>query len=540
MDAGERSTYESRSSSDVQTPLMQEVHTSVDQDDEGADDDESRISSRRSGHQVNMSIDSVATGSGDTHGSRNSTSQLLTSADGAPPVDAVIDERGEAPPYTETEHTDPSASISGANNNAGSTTGAHRSVASRIMPSGLRNLFSGTLSRPQSQVENPDSSVPMVAVTGTPAVNGSDHRRTRADTETTVPDSASFPALLLSRSRSPSSGLIALSRPLTSNSSSTSLHGRFTHQRNRSGSSLSPSVINNAEGSNTNARLTSPSSASINISSPLVHTVTRTEFRFPKSGPTPEQLKFLSSRESLGRFGVPFGEDAERNYPNARPPPFEATPGASSSRPGTSGSNSENNMTGTEEPAPARGRPASWWRNLTQPLRPHDPTAGEPAGESLASVAAAPEPESGSAADAIPPKEATIDDDNEEFEPASLVPLPPSARQSLALPPSVSLSNQDDDDDEGGRSHHRLSRAYTVSSAHTNATYQTAVDTMPPSSSSETGCDDDDDEEAPATPTMIPQRSLPPPSSSSSTLSIHEDIGVPRPPVPSDTTVSVH
>ena len=144
--------------------------------------------------------------------------------------------------------------------------------------------------------------------------------------------------------------------------------------------------------------------------------------------------------------------------------------------------------------------------------------------------------------DAIPPKEATIDDDNEEFEPASLVPLPPSARQSLALPPSVSLSNQDDDDDddEGGRSHHRLSRAYTVSSAHTNATYQTAVDTMPTSSSSETGYHDDDDEEAPATPTMIPQRSLPPPSSSSSTLSIREDIGVPRPPVPSDTTVSVH
>ncbi len=67
----------------------------------------------------------------------------------------------------------------------------------------------------------------------------------------------------------------------------------------------------NANGS-TNA-LTSPSMISVNsISAPLTHTLVRTEFTYPKSGPTPEQLKLISSRETFSRFGVPYGEDAVR------------------------------------------------------------------------------------------------------------------------------------------------------------------------------------------------------------------------------------
>ncbi|KDQ13779.1 hypothetical protein BOTBODRAFT_175210 [Botryobasidium botryosum FD-172 SS1] len=50
----------------------------------------------------------------------------------------------------------------------------------------------------------------------------------------------------------------------------------------------------------------------LSISAPLTHTLLRTEFAYPKNGPTPEQLAFVSSRESLGRFGVPFGADAVR------------------------------------------------------------------------------------------------------------------------------------------------------------------------------------------------------------------------------------
>ncbi|TFY55330.1 hypothetical protein EVG20_g9360 [Dentipellis fragilis] len=57
--------------------------------------------------------------------------------------------------------------------------------------------------------------------------------------------------------------------------------------------------------------LTSPSTISINsISSPLTHTLTRTDFVYPKSGPTPEQLKLISSREAVGKYGVPYGPDA--------------------------------------------------------------------------------------------------------------------------------------------------------------------------------------------------------------------------------------
>lgn len=57
--------------------------------------------------------------------------------------------------------------------------------------------------------------------------------------------------------------------------------------------------------------MTSPSMISLNsISPPLTHTATRTEFSFPRTGPTSEQVKFLSSKDTFGRFGVPYGPDA--------------------------------------------------------------------------------------------------------------------------------------------------------------------------------------------------------------------------------------
>jgi len=57
--------------------------------------------------------------------------------------------------------------------------------------------------------------------------------------------------------------------------------------------------------------LTSPSMISLNsISPPLTHTATRTEFTYPRTGPTSEQVKFLSSKDTFGRFGLPYGPDA--------------------------------------------------------------------------------------------------------------------------------------------------------------------------------------------------------------------------------------
>jgi hypothetical protein len=76
-----------------------------------------------------------------------------------------------------------------------------------------------------------------------------------------------------------------------------SLSGSAFLTRMRSSGSLGP--------------LTSPSLLSVaSISAPLRHTTTRAEFAYPAGGPTPEQVRLISSRESLGRFGVPYGPAA--------------------------------------------------------------------------------------------------------------------------------------------------------------------------------------------------------------------------------------
>lgn len=76
--------------------------------------------------------------------------------------------------------------------------------------------------------------------------------------------------------------------------------------------------------------LTSPSMISIgSISAPLTHTAVRTDFVYPRSGPTPEQLKLISSVESVSKFGVPYGPaavayaSASRVNIQGPPPEFE-------------------------------------------------------------------------------------------------------------------------------------------------------------------------------------------------------------------------
>ena len=57
--------------------------------------------------------------------------------------------------------------------------------------------------------------------------------------------------------------------------------------------------------------LTSPSMISLHsISHPLTHTLVKTEFTYPKNGPTPDQVRLIASRESFARFGRPYGADA--------------------------------------------------------------------------------------------------------------------------------------------------------------------------------------------------------------------------------------
>ncbi|PIL29020.1 hypothetical protein GSI_09068 [Ganoderma sinense ZZ0214-1] len=82
--------------------------------------------------------------------------------------------------------------------------------------------------------------------------------------------------------------------------------------------------------------LTSPSMISLHsISNPLTHTLVKTEFTYPKNGPTPDQVRLISSRESFARFGRPYGADAiafaaSSSRINLEPPPgFEEVAGGS-------------------------------------------------------------------------------------------------------------------------------------------------------------------------------------------------------------------
>ncbi|ETW77307.1 hypothetical protein HETIRDRAFT_479927 [Heterobasidion irregulare TC 32-1] len=126
--------------------------------------------------------------------------------------------------------------------------------------------------------------------------------------------------------------------------------------------------------------LTSPSALSINsISSPLTHTLVRTDFVYPKTGPTPEQLKLLSSREAVGRYGVPYGPDAlayvastSRLDLHGPPPDFESHVGGGSG----AGTESRPSIDGL----PVAGMSALRSRSRLG-LNPDEPSSGSPSPE---------------------------------------------------------------------------------------------------------------------------------------------------------------
>ncbi|KAH9927957.1 uncharacterized protein BXZ73DRAFT_102465 [Epithele typhae] len=113
------------------------------------------------------------------------------------------------------------------------------------------------------------------------------------------------------------------------------------HQASHSGSGSMLSLLSRTR-SNGNLNgaeaLTSPSMISLHsISAPLSHTLVKTEFTYPKGGPTADQIRLISSRESLARFGRPYGADAiafaasaSASRADLEPPPgFEEASGGS-------------------------------------------------------------------------------------------------------------------------------------------------------------------------------------------------------------------
>lgn len=152
-----------------------------------------------------------------------------------------------------------------------------------------------------------------------------------------------------------SSGGAALSRsPTSGHRPSQSSSGSFLSNLRRK---KSTNTLNSV------TPLTSPSSLSVNsISAPLTHTLQKTEFMYPRSGPTPEQVKLISSRDSFFKFGRPYGPDAiayaaSTSRQELEPPPgFEELPLASVS---TSSSAETTDSVGSPVVIDTNARPAT-------------------------------------------------------------------------------------------------------------------------------------------------------------------------------------
>ncbi|KDQ32853.1 hypothetical protein PLEOSDRAFT_164825 [Pleurotus ostreatus PC15] len=242
---------------------------------------------------------------------------------------ATADPRGEAPPYFEVIDLNddsqrnlidvrPELAASPPSNPSTSpeppsTGGSGASSAPRR--STFRSLWqtisasTSASGAPQSASGSPAQSPP-----GTGA--GSTHARAESglsNTSSSISNAYSPPT-----SPVPRTSTSRISHRPTPSGSSSILAPFRTLSRQRSILSMTHSnhsnisnLQHNRSNSNLN-QLNSPSMISLNsISSPLTHTTIRTEFTYPKGGLTAEQIKLISSRESVGgRFGKPYGPDA--------------------------------------------------------------------------------------------------------------------------------------------------------------------------------------------------------------------------------------
>lgn len=264
--------------------------------------DNSRTNLMPSDTQLRPSSDSISSEGG------SSGSALMHAHDVFPQSQSPeVDPRGEAPPYFEVVALDdltPSPEPPSSHDGHSPEPIPPQQTESTRRRSGFLGLFqsrASTSSRPPVPPV-PDEAIPSLG-----------HRRDRSD--------ASAVSALSGRNRAQSRA--TMHRPSFSGS------GSMFSNMSRSRSRL-------LEQQN----LTSPSMISVNsISSPLSHTLVRTGFTYPKSGPTPEQLRLISSRESFARFGVPYGHDAiafaastsRVELPDIPPPNFDDVVGPSRS-----------------------------------------------------------------------------------------------------------------------------------------------------------------------------------------------------------------
>ena len=165
------------------------------------------------------------------------------------------------------------------------------------------------------------------------------------------------------------------------------------------------------------------------ISAPLTHTLTRAEFYAPKGGLlTPEQVKLITSREALERFGVPYGPDAVAAFSLSRerlsgmeapPPDFESVTGEQE-RSGASGSGSS----ATDLTAPGS-------TSLTQPASSH--LAVERAGSRTSTVMSyATAPESNGNVPRVQIVQTYASEDEDDDGPDTTRPMTPRTARSVS------------------------------------------------------------------------------------------------------------
>ncbi|GAA5854148.1 hypothetical protein JCM8547_008244 [Rhodosporidiobolus lusitaniae] len=187
----------------------------------------------------------------------------------------------------------------------------------------------GLIDLPVNNLESPGisppSSPPPTGASSNPPV--SLHRYTHRPSASSPANTASLSPP--SPSHSPTNS-IGIGRPR----SSTLQRILGSHSRNASSSSLAPPVETGRSpygqfagggGNGSTARLASGSNASLStlsISAPLPNSFVHSSFVFPRSGPTPQQVAFISSRESLGAYG--YGAGVARESPFSSPPTFDA------------------------------------------------------------------------------------------------------------------------------------------------------------------------------------------------------------------------
>ncbi|KAG6331180.1 hypothetical protein ID866_7907 [Astraeus odoratus] len=119
-------------------------------------------------------------------------------------------------------------------------------------------------------------------------------------------------------------------------------------------------VRTRASSAGSSAALSSPSMISLNsISAPLPHTLTRAEFRIPRGGLTPEQIKIITARDAPERFGRPYGPAAVAFAgsrvllsadPGVPPPGFDEAVGSSAPVSGSSSIHSTGEDADSSEP----------------------------------------------------------------------------------------------------------------------------------------------------------------------------------------------